>query len=276
MPCGFGRHSVPLARAGYRVDRRRPLGRAARRGAPPRRRRALAEVGDGRLPRAAVRRRELRRRDEPVQLARLPRRRGGHARAGRDPPRAAAGRAARGRADAPRPARARVRRAGLAAARRGPPAARAAHVRRRRRRRADDADADRRRGRPRVAHVLRARLQRDRAGGDARRARASPRSAPTATSTGRRSAWTLASWRSRSARDLERLASAPPSSCRPRRRRSAPARRCASRGCREKLRVALVERERDASSSRPAASVTRSKPRSRRTGCARLATGSWM
>ena len=40
-------------------DGRRPLAGAARRGAPPRRRRAVAEVRPGRLPRAAVRRRSF-------------------------------------------------------------------------------------------------------------------------------------------------------------------------------------------------------------------------
>ena len=39
--------------------------------------------------------------------------------------------------------------------------------------------------------------------------------------------------------------------------------------------VALVERERDRSLLAGGASVTRSKPRSRRTGCEMLATGSW-
>ena len=126
---------------GFRVAGVDRSARAARRGPAPRRRRALAEVRRGRLPRAAAPRRELRRRAQPVHLARLPRRRGGHARPGRDPARAAPGRAARHRDHAPRPARARFARAGLAAARRGPAAARAAHVRpasrasRRRRRR---------------------------------------------------------------------------------------------------------------------------------------------
>ena len=77
-------------RAGYRVigvdrwrrcSRRRSAARAT--GAGP--------SSSGRLPRAAVPRRELRRRAQPVHLARLPRRRGGHARAGRDPARAAPG-----------------------------------------------------------------------------------------------------------------------------------------------------------------------------------------
>ena len=40
VPCGYGRHAIPLARAGYRVDRSRPLADAAGRGAAPRRRRA--------------------------------------------------------------------------------------------------------------------------------------------------------------------------------------------------------------------------------------------
>ena len=56
VPCGFGRHTLALARAGYRVGRRGPLAAAARRGPAPRRRRALAEADPRRLPRAAVRR----------------------------------------------------------------------------------------------------------------------------------------------------------------------------------------------------------------------------
>ena len=55
---------------------------------------ALAEVRARGLPRPADARRELRRRAEPVLVARLPRRRGGHARPGGDRPRAAPGRAA--------------------------------------------------------------------------------------------------------------------------------------------------------------------------------------
>ena len=73
VPCGYGRHSVPLARAGYRVtgvDRSGELLAEARRRS---RGRALAQARAGRLPRAAVPRRELRRRAEPVQLDRLPR-----------------------------------------------------------------------------------------------------------------------------------------------------------------------------------------------------------
>ena len=70
VPCGYGRHSIPLARAGYRVmgvDRSPTLLAEARRRAgeePARARR-------GRLPRAAVRRRVLRRGTEPLHLAGL-------------------------------------------------------------------------------------------------------------------------------------------------------------------------------------------------------------
>ena len=53
-PCGFGRHSIPLARAGYRVtgaDRSQALlGDARRRSLA----RALAQVGPGGLPRPAA------------------------------------------------------------------------------------------------------------------------------------------------------------------------------------------------------------------------------
>ena len=92
VPCGFGRHAIPLARAGYRVvavDRSPSLLAEARRRA---RRRALAQLVACGLPRAAVPRRALRRRRQPVHVAGLPRRRGGHPRPRRDRPRAAPGR----------------------------------------------------------------------------------------------------------------------------------------------------------------------------------------
>ena len=44
VPCGYGRHAIPLARAGYRVDGSRPLADAARRGPPAGGRRALPEL----------------------------------------------------------------------------------------------------------------------------------------------------------------------------------------------------------------------------------------
>ena len=61
---------------------RRPRAAADRGGPPPLARRALAEVGDRRLPRAADAGRELRPRHQPLQLTRLPRRRRGHPRPG--------------------------------------------------------------------------------------------------------------------------------------------------------------------------------------------------
>ena len=161
---------------------RRPLAGAAGRGAAARGRRALAEADPCRLPRAAVRRAQLRRRAEPLHVARLPGRRGGREGPGRDPARAADGRAARARDDAPRPPRRRLARPDLAADGRGPAAARAAHVRSGDRRRADHPDADRQHRRARVAHVLRAHLRGDRAAGDDRARGLLRRAAPTARS----------------------------------------------------------------------------------------------
>ena len=89
----------------------------------------------------------LRRRLQPLHLARLPRRRRGRQGAGRDPPRAAPRREARARDDAPRPPDRGLERQRLAADGGGAPAARAAHLRPGDRRRAVHPDADRRRGR---------------------------------------------------------------------------------------------------------------------------------
>ena len=107
VPCGFGRHALPLAAAGYRVtgvDRSPTLLDEARRRAGGG---AWPKFAQRRLPRPAVPRRELRRRAEPLLVARLPGRRGGHARAGGDRPHAAPRRPARDRDHAPRPARPR-------------------------------------------------------------------------------------------------------------------------------------------------------------------------
>ena len=168
VPCGFGRHALPLAAHGPAGHRRRPRAGAARRGEAPRGPRALAEVRARRLPRPADARRELRRGAQPVLVARLPRRRGGHARPGGDRPRAAPGRAAGHRDPASRPAGAALRRARLAPARRGPADARAAHVRPDLGPGADDPDADRELRRARVADVLDPRLHGDGAARDAR------------------------------------------------------------------------------------------------------------
>ncbi|CAA9464538.1 MAG: hypothetical protein AVDCRST_MAG38-580, partial [uncultured Solirubrobacteraceae bacterium] len=149
-------------------DRRRPL-RVAARGSPAARGRPRAShARAGRLPHAALRRRELRLGAEPVLLAGLPRRRGRHRGAGRDPARAAPGRPPGHRDHASRPAGARVQRDGLEARGGGAPAARAADVRGGHRGRPGDADARRSRRKPRVALLLAARLRGDRAAGHGR------------------------------------------------------------------------------------------------------------
>src|SRR3954469_19732200 len=184
VPCGFGRHSVALARAGYRVtgvDRSAALLDEARRRAGGERWpkwvtadyrelpfadasfdaamnlfSSLGYLGDEEDTRVLAEIRRVLRPGARLVVELLHR-----------------DRLVRGVAEQDW----RVVRGGggpLAArtlhppARRGAAPARAAHVRRRRRRCADHADADRRRRRPRVAHVLRPRLQRDRARGDAR------------------------------------------------------------------------------------------------------------
>ena len=176
VPCGFGRHAVPLARAGHRVvgvDRSQSLlDEAARRaGSEPRLTFTRADYRE--LPFAderfdvAV---------EPVHFARLPRRRGGREGAARDPVGSCA-RAARScsrRCTATRSSAASSSRTGGRSARAGccsssaPSILSRASPRRRRR-------SIERGGRARLAHVLGPRLHRHGAPRHDRAAPASPR-----------------------------------------------------------------------------------------------------